>query len=112
VQGLGEIPSFKNKKQIGRSFKKKAVLFTKPKVKQQMERITRAIECRLRSSFLTVGIAMGTECIPLSRIVSSLPLDDSLAWIPEHSVNWRRVNKGEEGFELTIEKIGIETPPK
>jgi hypothetical protein len=32
-------------------------------------------------------------------------LEDSLKWIGSHSVNWRRVKKGEEGFEITIEKL-------
>lgn len=103
IQGLGEIPSYKNKKVIGRSPKGQAVLYTKPEVKEQMERITKAIEFQLRSLLQTEGTGTGTACIPLSKIVSSLPLDDSLAWIGSHSVNWRRVKKGEEGAEITIE---------
>lgn len=103
VKGLGEIQSFKNKKVIGRSPTGQAVLYTKPETKEQMERITMAIEFQLRSLLQTEGTGTGTGCIPLSKIVSSLPLDDSLAWIGLHSVSWRRVKKGEEGFEMTIE---------
>jgi len=105
IKGMGEIPSYKNKKVIGRSSSGQAVLYTKPEVKEQMDRITMAIEFQLRSLLQTGGTGTGTECIPQSKIVSSLPLDDSLAWIGSHSVSWQRVKKGEEGFELTIEEL-------
>lgn len=105
VSGLGEIPSFKNKKVIGRSRNGKATLYTKANVKDQMELITRALEFQLRCWLQTKGIEMGTECIPPSKIASLLPLDDCVAWIPKHSVSWQKVKKGEEGFELTIETL-------
>lgn len=97
VKGLGEIPSFKNTKMITRG-----KLITDPKKQKRMERITRAIEYQLRCALLIDETGTVMECIPPSKIVSSLPLDDSLAWIGSHSVNWRRVKKGDEGFELCI----------
>jgi hypothetical protein len=105
VQGLGEVPSFKNKKVIGRSRNGKATLYTKGNVKDQMELFTRALEFQLRSLLQTSGTVTEMGCIPPSKIASSLPLDDSLAWIGTHSVSWRKVKKGEEGFEITIEPL-------
>lgn len=105
VQGLGEVPSFKNRKVIGRDRKGRPMLFTKDEVKERMELLTKAIEYQLRSSLLIDETGTVMECIPQSRIVSSLPLDDSLNWIGSHSVSWRRVRNGEEGFEIVIEPV-------
>jgi hypothetical protein len=38
-------------------------------------------------------------------IRSSMPLDDSLNWIPEASFNIQMVPKGREGVTLVIEKL-------
>lgn len=105
VQGLGEVPTFKNRKVIGRNRKGRPLLYTKTEVKERMELLIKAIEYQLHSSLLTDETGTVMECIPRSKIVSSLPLDDSLIWIGSHSVNWRRVRKGEEGFEIVIEKV-------
>lgn len=81
------------------------MLYTKTEVKARMELLTKAIEYQLHSSLLIDETGTLMECIPRSKIVSSLPLDDSLYWIASHSVGWRRVKKGEEGFEILIEKL-------
>lgn len=105
VQGLGEVPTFKNRKLIGKTRRGKSVLYTKEEVKQRMELLTKAIESQLYSSLLIDETGTVMECIPPSKIVSSLPLDDCLTWIESHSVSLRRVKRGEEGFELTIEPV-------
>ncbi len=106
VSGLGHVPSFKNNKMIvkGRGGRK-AMLITDPKKQQWMGRCITAIESRLRSLFQTTSTATETACSLQSKIASSLPLDDSLKWIGSHSVDWRKVPKGQEGFEMTIEVV-------
>lgn len=101
VQVETHIPSFKNCKRI---YGKRLV--TEKKVKERFNRIIRVIEYHLSSLFLTGGDVTRTgESLP-SWIASSMPLDDSLDWIPE-SNGWkvRRVPKGEEGAIITIERI-------
>jgi len=100
IQGIGEVPSFKNSKMIARGR-----LITDPKKQQWMERCTKAIEYQLRCWLLTIGTETAMECIPQSKIASLLPLDDSLKWIGLHSVSWRKVKKGDEGFEIVIQQL-------
>jgi len=100
ITGLGHCPSFKNSKMITRGR-----LITDPKKQKWMDACIRSIEWQLRCWFLTRGIVTATEHIPLSKIVSSLPLEDSLKWIASHSVSWRKVKKGEEGAVIEIEQI-------
>lgn len=99
VKGF-HVPSFKNSKMLTRGR-----LITKPEYQHQMEQITQAFESQLRSWFQTNGIETGTGPTALLQIASLLPLDDSLKWIAEHCVAWRRVSKGNEGAELIVEKL-------
>jgi hypothetical protein len=104
IQGVGEIPSFKNSKMIAR-IKGRPALITDPRKQNVMEAIIRSIESQLPSSLPTFVTVTGTELTLRSKIVSFMPLDDSLKWIPEHSVRIRRVAKGREGAEITIERL-------
>lgn len=100
IQGVGEIPSFKNSKMIARGR-----LITDPRKQKIMERITRSFEFQLRSLSQTTEAGTGTAHIPPSKIVSFMPLDDSLDWIPEHSVKLQRVSKEQAGAIVTIERL-------
>lgn len=100
VKGIGHVPSFKNSKMMTRGR-----LITDPKKQKWMAKCTKDIESQLRYLFLITDPGTETECIPRSRIVSSLPLDDCLDWIGSHSVSWRKVNKGEEGAIVEIEAL-------
>jgi hypothetical protein len=104
VQGIGEVPSFKNSKMIVR-IKGRPSLITDPKKQKWMDACTLAIESQLASWLLTTvtGTVMG--CLLQQQIASSLPLDDSLKWIGSHCVSWRKVSKGQEGVEITIEPL-------
>ena len=106
IQGLGHCPSFKNSKMIcqprGRS---RAMLITDPKKRKWMDKATLLIESQLRSWLATTGTGTSTDAQARSKIVSSLPLDDSLRWIGSLSVTWRRVRKGEEGAEILVERM-------
>jgi len=100
VLGIGNVPSFKNSKMIARGR-----LITDPKKQRWMAVAAVVLESRLRSFFRIRGTEIQTEPQALSWIASWIPLDDSVEWIGELCVNWRRVKKGEEGFEMTIEKL-------
>lgn len=98
IKGLGEIVSFKNSKMITRGR-----LITAPRKQKQMEAITKLLKSQLLSLLATTETEMVTERIQLSKIALSVPLDDALAWVPEHCVKLRRVSRGQEGAEIVIE---------
>lgn len=100
VKGIGHVPSFKNNKMLTRGR-----LITDPKKQKWMAKCTKDIESQLLCWYLTEETGTVTECTLHSKTVSSLPLDDCLAWIGSHSVSWRRVNKGEEGAVVEVETI-------
>lgn len=100
VQGHGHAPSFKNNKMLTRGR-----LITDPKKQKWMDNAAVCLESRLRCFFRTRGIEIPMEAQALSWIASWLPLDDSAVWIGELCVNWRKVKKGDEGFEMLISPI-------
>lgn len=100
LRGLGHVPSFKNKKRIcGKR------LVTEQKTAQWMEQAAEIIASQLHSLSLTSETGTAMECSLRSWILTSLPLDDSLAWIGTLSVNWQRTHKGNEGANITIEQL-------
>lgn len=106
VQGLGHVPSFKNRKRaILDSNTGKMRTLTEPKAKQWMARCTDSFVLQLISKSLTIDAGTSTECSPRSLIARSLPRDDSLQWIPEIHVTCQNVDKGHEGAEILIEQL-------
>lgn len=118
VRGVDNITSFKNSKDIVQLPIKGAqkcqtcgkrpgrpMLITKKERKQQMELITASLESQLFSALATSGLAITMAPIPLCKIASLLPLDDSRQWIPELCVSTLLVAKGEEGADIMIERI-------
>lgn len=97
VSGMGHVPSFKNNKLLTRGR-----LITNPRNQAWMEAVADAFASQLLCWFQTTGIEILTEQQALSSIATLVPLDDSLAWIGELSVNWRHVPKGMEGAEIVI----------
>ncbi len=109
IQGLGEIPGFKNSKSIFRNKEGKPFIATNPEFKVWMERAIRLLEYQLRSGLQTIGTGMPMEhsqhcLIALSKQSGSF--DDSVKWIPEMSVRAVKCKPGEEGAEIIIERIG------
>lgn len=115
LRGGGNVVSFKNTKMIAgirRANKQGTVWHGRPFVKTDtrkagyMERTIQGIECALRTLYQTEGIATATGCSLQSWIASSLPLDDSLKWIPK-SDGWdvEYVREGMEGFRIEFERI-------
>ncbi|MDQ5979492.1 MAG: hypothetical protein QG602_2466 [Verrucomicrobiota bacterium] len=102
VDGLGHVPSFKNAKMI---LWRQRRIMTKPEYQVWMERVVESFVSQLRSELATRGIATTTGLSALSQIASLLPLDDSRKWIPAHCVSTQLVSKGNEGADITIERI-------
>jgi hypothetical protein len=100
IRGVGHVPSFKNGKMMARGR-----LITHPEKQKWMEQAARIIESQLRSALLTDGTGTLTEPQAHSLILTSLPLDDSLVWIGFPCGDWQRVSKGDEGADITIEKL-------
>lgn len=102
----GNVPSFKNKKRAFVADDGTPGLSTLRKVKKRMAAIIQGIELALCIEYRTRGGATGTGCTLQSWIASSLPLDDSLDWIPE-SDGYRveYVEPGKEGVVIILEEI-------
>lgn len=100
VKNQGHIPSFKNKKRIARNR-----LITDPKTRKWMDGCIQSFESQLFLKSQTIAGVTSMVAPPLSLIVSSLPLDDSRQWISELLIVSEVVPRGEEGAEITIEKI-------
>ena len=96
----GHICSFKNSKMLSRGR-----LITDPTKQKKMERYTRAIESQLRSLYQTAGGETGTGLSLRSWIALSVPLDDSIQWVPEITIKAHPVSKGQEGANITIEAL-------
>jgi hypothetical protein len=92
--------SFKNSKMMCRGR-----LITDPKKQKQMEQIIQDFVSQLISSTPTTAAETWTEAQQLCWIASSTPADDSYQWIPEIHLLARRVEKGDEGANITIERL-------
>lgn len=105
VQGLEHVPSFKNSKEIipGKNGRR-SMLITKPERQKWMEHAIASFTSQLRSLLATSATGTTTGPIPLSRIVLSLPLDDSRKWIVSHFVRTQLVSKGSEGAVIEISR--------
>jgi len=103
LRGLGHIVSFKNTKMIARGR-----LITNPKKQKAMESYILAIECELLSAFRTTADATQMEHSLASWTRLSMPQDDSVDWIQEISIRVERVKHGDEGAEITIEKLSLD----
>lgn len=100
----GNVIPFKNRKRSGRNPKTgKLMSYTEPKVKAHMREITRSFVSQLSSAIRDAATATGVS--PQSAIVSCLPFDDSLAWIPEIILMAEHVETGKEETIVTIKKI-------
>lgn len=80
-------------------------LITDPRKGKHMEAYTQAIESQLRSAFQTIESETPTGLSLPCWIASCVPHDDSVAWLPEIRVTVERVEKGEEGADILIERL-------
>ena len=100
IRGVGHVPAFKNGKMMARGR-----LITHPEKQKWMDGAARSIASQLSSMFPTTATETQTGPQAPSLILTSLPLDDSLAWIGFPLGDWQRVKKGEEGADIIIERI-------
>jgi len=99
IQGLGNVPAFKNKKIIcGKR------LITAPKARKWMEEATAVLYSKLKCCFQTSDDATSTAHWRQSAM-SLWPCDDNWKEIPQIKVRVRKVEKGEEGCIITLKKI-------
>lgn len=98
------IPAFKNSKLL---LKKKGLLITNPRYQSIMKQIMRDIESQLSLESRTTAEGILTECSAhcWTALLKSLPQDDSWQWMPEITMKAVKVNKGDEGATLVIEKL-------
>ena len=94
------IPSLKNSKRVVNNH-----LITEPRVKKWMTKAIRDIELQLLCAYRTPADATPTTPSLRSWIVSSMPLDDSISWIPELSIKVQWVEKGLEGAIIEITRL-------
>lgn len=106
IKGLGHIVSFKNTKQIAFNRKtKRNFIMTNPRKKEQMEGIIRSFVSQLRGAFPIAERGTDGEWPKPSQIASFAPLDDSLDWTLPGEQHLERVQKGEEGAIIKVERI-------
>jgi len=106
LYGHGNVRSFKNTKQIVPARNgKPPFLVTHPEIKKQMDGIIRDLLSLLISASQTIGHETSTGSSRRSLIASLLPEDDSRQWIPRILVECAEVAPGEEGVDLTIERL-------
>lgn len=99
IRGVGNIASFKNRKRISGDR-----LVTERGVKKRMQALQHAIEFALLSASTQSTDATSTGAQqPASTL--SWPRDDCWTVIPELIVTGELVPPGEEGVDITIERI-------
>ena len=100
ISGVGHIKGLKNNKFLARGR-----LLTKPESHLQMKKIVRSLELQLLSSFQISENATLLTPKQLLKIVSNVPLDDCWTEVGDINLIAHKVNKGEEGAEIYIERI-------
>lgn len=100
IRGLGHVPSFKNMKRAS-----SRGLFTESRAKEWMQSCRDSFALQLLSEFRMRENATRTGHSRQSWIASSLPLDDSVREILEIHVRVEKVEPGQEGADVTIERI-------
>lgn len=97
------VPSFKNSKQLIPGNPPR--LITNPGLQRRKKAIEDAIVSALLSGTLTKSAATSMEASQLSSILSLLPEDDCWSCVPSIQIETEFVPKGEEGFDLEIERL-------
>jgi hypothetical protein len=104
------IPSFKNSKRWvtktpqGKPLNR-PLLITSPEFQRWMEKAVLSFESQLLSLFPITSGGTQPERSRLFAIVSSLPEDDSVRDFTQGSWTVKRVQPGEEGAEILIERL-------
>lgn len=94
------IPSKKNKLRS-----KNGGVYLRKDTKEALEWITRSIGSSIVSAFRITEDEMATGCKLPSKIASSVPLDDSRAWIESWDGQFKVVPPGQEGVDIMLIRI-------
>ncbi len=106
LYGHGNIRSFKNHKQLIPAGKgRPARLITDKGKQKQMDGIIRDLLSLFISASQTNADGISMACSRQSLIASYLPGDDSRQWIPRILIECTDVELGDEGVDLTIERL-------
>lgn len=105
VRGL-QVPSFKNRKRSGLNRQTgKMMSYTPKNIKQRMASLEDAILQALCSACLTAESETPLECLSRLQTLLSGLSDDSIYQIPKGSFDTEWVSRGNEGVQITIEKL-------
>jgi len=106
IRGCGNPNAFKNRKRIvSPKNGRRPMLITDPDVKRKMEAMSRVLESGLRSAFQTDTAETQTD-VPLpSWMHCRVPADDCWTIVPELVIVSELVPLGEEGADITIERL-------
>lgn len=99
VSGLGEIPSFKNRKMPANRR-----IITRPETQQWMERCVRSFASQLSSAMQTCAGGTATDNLRQSWIASSVPADDCWTEVEYGSVT-ATLDPGNVGATIVIERL-------
>lgn len=104
IQGLGHVPAKKNSKAIvpGKG-KRKSRLITKPEYQQWIQRCTHAIVSQLFSGIQT-SVGEMSMADSAQFLMSLLPSDDNWVEVEIGFVRGEKVDKGQEGAVVIIER--------
>jgi hypothetical protein len=103
IRGIGDLCSFKNHRRAIRRGKSLG-LITDPKIKRRQEALKDAIVCELRRVSALDTAATSTASPAVSSTLS-LPQDDCWTQVPELIVTGELVAPGEEGCDITVERL-------
>jgi len=102
IRGIGPVPSFKNTKKIIRKRDGKPGIITDPKKKRWMNDAVDQLESQLRGAFPMLAGETHGEWQKRLRTAWWQLLDDSLTHQLPGNQDVERVEKGNEGCEITI----------
>lgn len=110
IKGVGPVVSFKNSKVMitkGKGGKPlpRPMLVTKAEFKRQMQKIVESFVSQLLCASQTTDGGMGTVQLRRSLTALSMPADDSLNDIQEIHLYLERVDEGQEGALIQIQRI-------
>jgi hypothetical protein len=100
IENLGPIPSKKNRKRVAGN-----KIVTDPEVTHWMELCVESIMLQLNLEYQKqVSEKMRTTCPLRTWIAKTMPLDDSVEWIPDLDIRTKIVPEGQEGATVTIKR--------
>lgn len=112
IRGIGHVPSFKTGKKATWSRNAQGRIIAQPVTKREhrawMKQCVSSIVSELFSVLPTIGAAIQTG-VQARSLIALLPPDDNWRVIPDLQVTSEKVEKGQEGFLIIIDRINPPT---